>query len=313
MRCLTPVDIDIYPDNPLYQMYRDEGISKISVPCGKCAACRNARSTEWSIRLKDEWHNSQSALFVTLTYNDESLPIGQVCDSFGHSRFVPVLNMDDISAFIKRLRDRIRYRFGKAASDKIRFYFGGEYGPTTLRPHYHGIIFNLPLENQDLSRKDYEIITQIEKSWSNGFIRVEPVKDGCVNYITKYMLAASYYPEYLPVPCPRMSRRPGIGACYLEKSERIDWYKRTMSNYYPLPNGVKCRLPRYYKDKIFSESEKELLSQLDLARKQDFEAYLDNLRRVEPEAFKAYIKNEELKRFNFLRKFEKHVKTRKDL
>lgn len=72
--------------------------------------------------------------------------IPQVKD-FDIPNAVGVLSKSDVQKFFKRLRRYIEYDKERLLSDlpseerKFRYYVCGEYGPTTLRPHYHGIIF----------------------------------------------------------------------------------------------------------------------------------------------------------------------------
>ena len=50
------------------------------------------------------------------------------------------LNHADFQKFMKRLR--------KHAGNNIRYYMGGEYGPTTWRPHFHACIFGHDYEDK---------------------------------------------------------------------------------------------------------------------------------------------------------------------
>ena len=47
----------------------------IYVPCGKCQACRERKSFEWTSRLESESRSWRYVAFVTLTYSDEHLPL----------------------------------------------------------------------------------------------------------------------------------------------------------------------------------------------------------------------------------------------
>lgn len=62
-QCLSPVRI--------FNKYANEFQY---VPCGKCEACRNARSSYWVQRLREERKAWKYCLFVTLTYSPDSLP-----------------------------------------------------------------------------------------------------------------------------------------------------------------------------------------------------------------------------------------------
>jgi hypothetical protein len=93
----------------------------LELPCGQCIGCRLERSRQWAMRCLHESSLYDRNAFVTLTYDDEHLPPGGS------------LNYPDFQRFMKRLR--------KNSKSPIRFYMGGEYGESTLRPHFHVCLF----------------------------------------------------------------------------------------------------------------------------------------------------------------------------
>lgn len=95
-------------------------------PCWRCMPCRLNRRRLWTIRLLLEQRvHAVPAWFVTLTYNDENLPID---DS---------VSPRHLQLFLKRLRAAV-------APARIRFYGVGEYGDLSYRPHYHLVVYGLP-------------------------------------------------------------------------------------------------------------------------------------------------------------------------
>ena len=50
----------------------------LEIPCGKCLYCYQRKQESWRIRLQSEMKSSFSTFFVTLTYDDEHLPIVEV-------------------------------------------------------------------------------------------------------------------------------------------------------------------------------------------------------------------------------------------
>lgn len=96
----------------------------LNVPCGKCMACRIARSREWTTRLIHELSYWDKASFVTLTYDNEHLPSDNS------------LSVRHWQLFMKRLRKQVEPL-------KIKYFASGEYGDKFGRPHYHAIIFGL--------------------------------------------------------------------------------------------------------------------------------------------------------------------------
>lgn len=91
----------------------------VTVACRQCIGCRLDSSRDWAVRCVHEAQVSDASCFVTLTYDEANVP-----RSLTHAHF---------QAFMHRLRKRL--------NRSIRFYMAGEYGDTTLRPHYHACMF----------------------------------------------------------------------------------------------------------------------------------------------------------------------------
>lgn len=227
----------------------------IIVPCGHCIACRINRREEWTTRIVHETAFSSSALFVTLTYNEESVPwYDYDCVP------VQVCNRKDIQDFIHRIRKTFE---GLESPPKIRYFIGSERGPTTHRPHYHGIIWNLPegFNNQSF----------IERCWKLGFVTVGEFNERRARYVAKYYVGREDN-RGLPLPMcdfSLMSRRPGIGRQFVDRnSERIDYYNLGTVSL----NGKKVPLPRYYRNLCYSDPTKELRYK-EFEQSQDFERF----------------------------------------
>lgn len=246
MQCFRPLTIT----NPLFDEegnFQNSALHRfITVPCGKCAACIVSSANEWRVRLQEELAASSTAYFVTLTYDDSHLFFQKCAVSDGVSASLPVVSKYDIQCFFKRLRKHLK-------GTKIRYFLVSEYGPSTLRPHYHCIIFNLPRKSLD-SFSDCALQNkELRRIWNNGNVLVDPVTFGRISYVTKYICSVTNLPEYLPRPFRLMSRRPAIGSTYLLNKSRIEWHRSTLSNFYPFGNS-KQRLPRYYRDRIFDDA-----------------------------------------------------------
>lgn len=209
-------------------------------PCGKCINCLRNRQRDWYVRLSVELLVSSSAYFVTLTYDDSFL---NFVDG------VPVVSRRDCQTFFKRLRKRIE-------PEKIRYFLCSEYGPSTLRPHYHCVIFNFPI-NLDA----YEIINE---SWKKGFVSVSTVTSARLNYLSKYVVCGYILPDVYKSkqfrPFSLQSRQPGIGCSYLS-ARNIDRHRALLQTTLPI-DGVQKPLPRYYRDRIFNDDEKRVISEL---------------------------------------------------
>lgn len=128
-QCTGPISIN-----------HNDGNGTIPVPCGKCPNCVARRISAWSHRLMMEDKISNSAWFVTLTYDNEHVPITK-------KKFMTV-KKKHIQDFFKRLR----YYSPKGV--KIKYYAASEYGSQTMRPHYHIILFNADPHHVELAWRD---------------------------------------------------------------------------------------------------------------------------------------------------------------
>lgn len=212
-----------------------------ALPCGQCLGCRLDWAADWALRCEKEaklWpHNS----FITLTYNDEELPVGGTTRSTVSKR--------EFQLFMMRLR--------KELGSGIRFFASGEYGDTNDRAHYHALLFNCCFADRvpwRMSRGNqlYRSAT-LERLWPFGFSTIGDVNFQTANYVAKYVvkklrgsLAQQQYADREP-PFVLMSRRPGLGA---------GWYAKFGDEVYPSGSvvygeGRIRRAPRYF-DKLRS-------------------------------------------------------------
>jgi hypothetical protein len=147
--------------NPL-PIYNREKDCTIPVPCGKCPQCVKLKVNQWIFRINQHVKTSTNNVFLTLTYNEENLPINE-----GY----PTLVKKDIQNFMKSLRQEQSY----FTDTKISYYSVGEYGKKKNRPHYHILLFNVhPNINYD-------------RVWKKGFSYPLPAKEGSYKYVLKYM------------------------------------------------------------------------------------------------------------------------------
>lgn len=221
------------------------------VRCGKCPTCYASRASEWSVRLMEEESISKTSHFVTFTYDNDNVHLTE-------NGFMG-LNKNDIQKYFKRLR---KAHVGNAKSS-IRYYCVGEYGGRTKRPHYHALIFNA----------DEQLI---EDAWSIkgkklGQVFFGTVTGNSVGYCLKYMtkvskIGLSYLDDRIP-QFALMSK--GLGASYIEKM--IFWHRDDLENrmYIPLQDGKKATMPRYYKERIYFNTEREDIGWITLRRSLD--------------------------------------------
>lgn len=139
--------------------------------------------------------------FITLTYDPENLPDGGT------------LVKEDFTNFVKRLKYHTRDKFvtaGLSESQNGFRYFGvGEYGDRFGRPHYHLVVFGVPMEDMQMA---------IRHAWTKGHTDVGLAEPGAFKYVANYVqkklngdMAEKEYAgkEH---PFAQMSRMPGIGS-----------------------------------------------------------------------------------------------------
>lgn len=201
----------------------------IAVPCGKCLFCLVNKRNDWTMRLQEEQKRSESAFFVTLTYSDKFLPD---CG----------LVKRHLQLYFKRLRK---------VTPRLRYFAVGEYGSKTQRAHYHAIIFNA---EEKAIREKWTLYDKVkDREYPIGIVHVGTVTEASCAYVTKYCIQKGLEIDGLNKPFSIMSRGYGLGAWYLS-DEMIEWHRADDRNY-TLRYGVKGRLPRYYKDKIWPNSD----------------------------------------------------------
>ena len=210
---------------------------EIAVPCGYCHSCKKREMNDYRIRLLYESRkpldHGRVNLFITLTFDDENL-----------EKF-----KSDTNKAVRLFLDRMRKRYGK----QVRHWIIGEFGTLKGRPHYHGILFNVPskLSNSPYGSKLGQNL-ELQDVWSYGFIFAGFVTDKTVGYITKYLTKDLNGDKVRP----RVISSFGIGANYLQSDEaklhKIKGYQPFITN-----GSYIYALPRYYSTKIFSDFDRQ--------------------------------------------------------
>lgn len=243
--------------------------SDVMVSCGYCSACRSRKLSKYIPLISNESACHKYTYFVTLTYKDEYLPLIDlktflptkyeifaqfVRDSQSYCEFVnyklPVIRKGDVQKFLKRLRKLVSKTYGC----KIRYFFNGDYGSTTFRPHYHGLFF---FDCQQLAEKFPSIVS---RAWSLngdslGFTDAQ-VSYGNGQYVAAYTSACVNRPiiyDYCEFsPRPFFSKDLGNYVFSVQRCKEIVSQSLISVNVYdnstfkyrqiPLPTSLSCRL-----------------------------------------------------------------------
>lgn len=191
----------------------EDRINGVPFPCGQCLPCRINKRRVWTLRLMLESYFHEKCSFVTLTYDDEHLPVNDG---------LPVLKKRDCQLWLKRLRKW----FNRPG---LRYYLAGEYGSRNHRPHYHAILFGVSPEELDPEWAIYDgrsgdgkRHTPLSRTWPQGLVHVGECTRESIQYVAGYVTKKftvkgdNYEPEF-----SLMSRRPGIGAYSVEEVARV--------------------------------------------------------------------------------------------
>lgn len=241
--------------------------------------CRLNFAHQWGVRIMHEAKCHDNNIFMTLTYDDEHIPLGDKGN--------PTLKKQDFQEFMKRLRYYV-------SPDKIRFFGCGEYGSSTFgtkRPHYHVIIFGLSVYDKrifsnvmyDYKSKGYYVNC---KAWDKGLVHVGSVAEGSANYVAHYTLkkvkgkdAAKYYTDLGILPeFSLMSNRPGIGYDYMQK-----YGDEFIRDGYIIQQGSKVAIPRYYTKKLDITNTEPYLRRLEEQEAQHYQDFVDG--KIKPMTF----------------------------
>lgn len=270
----------------------------IEIPCGHCIGCRLDYSKMWADRCMLELQHHGCNWYVTLTYDDDHLPRREYLDTdSGEVRESCSLMKRDVQLFNKRLRKALAAE--GSDSSRMRYYVAGEYGEISGRPHYHGIYYDLPLNDLVFYKRNRQgdflyISPWLTKIWKNGNVVVgEVTYDSCAytaRYITKKLNgpAAKIYSDLnIDREFTVMSLRPTIGREWFDKHGRdfIDF------DYISVPTdsgGRKVSSCRYFDRLLEAQYPSEMsalkdkrmqaaLSRQKLLHEQTSQSYLDML------------------------------------
>lgn len=230
----------------------DARVLWVPVGCGKCIECKNQKAREWKVRLQEEVRNDKTGQFVTLTFSNESIAeldgvieeianedTGEVAILEGYERDNEIAKIG-----VRRFLERWRKRTGKSVKHWLITEIGGN---GTENIHLHGIIWT-------------EEKKAIESTWKYGYVFVgNEVSNKTVNYITKYVTKTDIkHKEFKG----KILTSSGIGQGYIERPDaKLNKYKDEgeTRETYTTRQGEKIALPIYYRNKIYTEKEKEAL------------------------------------------------------
>lgn len=231
---------------------KDPRVKLVPVGCGKCIECLKKKAREWKVRLNEELLHDNSGKFVTLTFSDESL-LKLEADLLEKAKTIQDERYNKQSAIhpniiatraVRLFLERWRKKFKKSVKHWLITELGSN---NTERIHLHGIIFT------------HQPTNIIQEIWKYGNIWIgEYVNNKTINYIIKYCTKLDpSHKNYVPIIlCSK-----GIGKGYLSRfdAQNNRFNGTDTKDFYRTKEGFKLSLPIYYRNKLYTDDEREQL------------------------------------------------------
>lgn len=260
----------------------DERFRYVEIECGYCHECLQKKGREWRIRNYEQLNETPQAVFFTGTFTD--VRIEHLSNKYNIDKEdVNKIATKEVRLFLERIR---KYNKGKS----VKHWIVTEKGHTnTRRIHIHGIFY---AENGHTKQS---LTWLLRNQWIAGYCyNGKYVNEKTINYVSKYLTKTDEVNKDFKgiILCSS-----GLGKNYVnENKERFKWNaEKTKQDYY-CKNGQHIALPRYYKEKLFTEEQRELLW---LYREESGEKYVAGQ--------KVIVKTEEdMKYYDELKAIRKH-------
>ena len=168
--------------------------AKYQIPCGKCNGCKADSAQDWGVRIFHESMVHERSAMLTLTYDNDHLPIDGNLDK------------KHVQDFMKRLRKLY----------KVRYVATGEYGDKTKRPHYHVALFGEDFMGGG-TRPDTNGMysnPELDRVWSMGAATAIPITPASAFYVAGYVNKKIGDPDTFAL----QSRKPPIGRPWLDRN-----------------------------------------------------------------------------------------------
>lgn len=233
----------------------DKRVMTVPIGCGYCMECMKKKANNWKVRLLEDIKTNTNGKFITLTFSNESYT--ELANEINKKRKDKIkgYTLDNEIATIATRRFLERWR--KHNKKSVRHWLISELGQkNTEHLHLHGIIW-------------CDKIEEIEKRWTYGYVWkgkkhrntgeiINYVNEKTIGYITKYVTKVDFIHKYYK---PVILCSPGIGNNYINTHNFIKnlYNGKETKETYTFRNGFKSSLPIYFRNKAYTEEEREHL------------------------------------------------------
>lgn len=226
----------------------DNRVGYVPIGCGWCMECMQKKANEWKVRLSEDIKDYDEIKFITLTLSNESY---KELSEAVEAKDGYLMDNQIATLAVRRFLERWRKEHKKSLRHWLITELGGN---GTENVHLHGIVYTNDLD-------------KVERIWKYGFIWkgkkvgneiINYVSDRTINYMTKYVMKAD--PKHKAYK-PKILCSPGIGSGYTKRPnfKRNKYNEEETEDYYVTKTGHKVALPIYYRNKAFTEEEREKL------------------------------------------------------
>lgn len=224
---------------------KDKRVQIVPVACGKCMECLKKKSKEWQVRLSEDIKHHKDAIFITLTFSNESIR--------ELSKGIKLTGYELDNEIATKATRRFLERWRKKHKRSVRHWLITELGHQgTENIHMHGIIYT------DKGTKEIREIWKYGYVWGSDEQKNGYVNEQTINYIIKYVHKQDQkHKEYKP----KILTSPGIGKGYVgsHNAKKNKYKKGETKETYTNRAGYKMALPIYFRNKIYTEEERERL------------------------------------------------------
>ena len=262
----------------------------VPVGCGKCMECMKKKAREWQVRLSEEIRTNKNGKFVTLTFDNNAYlylnkKIKKRIDENGKEWNLTGYDRDN--AICKKAVRYFLENWRKEFKRSVKHWFVTEIGGGRYEHiHIHGIIFTDESEET------------IKRKWKYGFSFIgKYVNEQTINYIVKYIYKTDdKHKNYNP----KILTSKGIGKGYLKRvdSKNNKYKGLNTKDFYKTRTGYEIAMPIYYRNKIYTDEERENLWMMKLDKNERYiggvKVQADNDEDVRNALEVARMKNDDL-------------------
>lgn len=254
----------LYPElirNPKYKKTKKNGgnippvidtrVTYVPIGCQRCMECRKQKAREWQVRLLEDIKHNKNGKFVCLTFSNKS--IADLAQKI--PKELKGYDIDNAIATyaVRHFLERWRKEYKKS----LRHWLVTELGHKgTEHLHLHGIVWT----DQPLQK--------VEHHWNYGHVwkgketrfgnLINYVSEATVNYMVKYMTKIDEQHKFYK---QIILTSKGIGEDYHKSynAQQNKFNDKQTEERYRTSTGHKMAMPIYWRNKIYTEEQREKL------------------------------------------------------